>query len=156
SRCRADSRVRGAAIRWSRRASAQPEHVMIQNRKDRPTAIRTVLPFVFRHWRKQPWLGSGLALAMVGATVSDLFMPVFAGRLVDAIAHGASDFDAAKSGAIMAFAAIIALGLVQITCRHFGLWAIVPFTLRVMSDMARDAFHLIQRFSTDWHANSFA
>jgi ATP-binding cassette, subfamily B, bacterial len=32
----------------------------------------------------------------------------------------------------------------------------VPFTLRVMSDMARDAFELIQRFSTDWHANSFA
>ena len=129
---------------------------MIQNRKDRPAAIRTVLPFVFRHWRKQPWLGSGLALAMVGATVSDLFMPLFAGRLVDAIALGASDFAAAKSGAIWAFGAIIALGLVQITCRHFGLWAIVPFTLQVMSDIARDAFHLVQRFSTDWHANSFA
>ena len=35
---------------------------MIKNRKDRPTAIRMVLPFAFRHWRKQPWLGSGLAL----------------------------------------------------------------------------------------------
>jgi ATP-binding cassette, subfamily B, bacterial len=127
-----------------------------KNRKDRPTAIRTVLPFAFRHWRNQPWLGSGLALAMVGATVSDLFMPLFAGKLVDAIALGASDFEAAKSGAIFAFGAIIALGLAQITCRHFGLWAIVPFTLRVMSDMARDAFHLVQRFSTDWHANSFA
>jgi ATP-binding cassette subfamily B protein len=129
---------------------------MIDRRKERPTAIRTVLPFVFRHWRKQPWLGSGLAIAMVGATVSDLFMPVFAGRLVDAITLGATDFEAAKAAAIQAFACIIALGLVQITCRHFGLWAIVPFTLRVMSDIARDAFHLIQRFSTDWHANSFA
>lgn len=129
---------------------------MINRRKERPTAIRTVLPFVFRHWRNQPWLGSGLAIAMVGATVSDLFMPVFAGRLVDAITLGATDFEAAKTAAIQAFACIIALGLVQITCRHFGLWAIVPFTLRVMSDIARDAFHLIQRFSTDWHANSFA
>ncbi len=129
---------------------------MIKQRKDRRTAIRMVLPFVFRHWRNQPWLGSGLALAMVGATVSDLFMPLFAGRLVDAIALGATDFEAAKSGAITAFASIIGLGLVQIMFRHFGLWAIVPFTLRVMSDMARDAFHLVQRFSTDWHANSFA
>jgi ATP-binding cassette subfamily B protein len=129
---------------------------MIDQRKDRRTAIRMVLPFIFRHWRNQPWLGSGLALSMVGATVSDLFMPLFAGRLVDAIALGASDFEAAKSGAIAAFAAIIGLGLVQIAFRHFGLWAIVPFTLRVMSDMARDAFHLVQRFSTDWHANSFA
>jgi ATP-binding cassette, subfamily B, bacterial len=129
---------------------------MIKQRKERRTAIRMVLPFVFRHWRNQPWLGSGLAAAMVGATVSDLFMPLFAGRLVDAIALGATDFEAAKSGATLAFACIIALGLVQITCRHFGLWAIVPFTLRVMSDMARNAFHLVQRFSTDWHANSFA
>jgi ATP-binding cassette subfamily B protein len=135
---------------------ALPEYVMIEKRKDRRTAIRTVLPFAFRHWRNQPWLGSGLALAMVGATVSDLFMPVFAGKLVDAITQGQADFEAAKSGALVAFGAILALGVVQITCRHFGLWAIVPFTLRVMSDMARDAFHLIQRFSTDWHANSFA
>ena len=95
---------------------------MIEKRKERPTAIRTVLPFAFRHWRNQPWLGSGLALAMVGATVSDLFMPLFAGKLVDAITLGQTDFEAAKSGALFAFGAIIALGLVQIACRHFGLW----------------------------------
>ena len=32
----------------------------------------------------------------------------------------------------------------------------MPFTLRIMSDVARDAFMRVQRFSTDWHANSFA
>jgi ATP-binding cassette subfamily B protein len=32
----------------------------------------------------------------------------------------------------------------------------VPFTLQIMSDVARDAFMRVQRFSTDWHANSFA
>src|ERR1700693_3232062 len=40
--------------------------------------------------------------------------------------------------------------------RFIGLQAIVPFTLRIMSDVARDAFMRVQRFSTDWHANSFA
>src|ERR1700693_4629038 len=40
--------------------------------------------------------------------------------------------------------------------RLTGLRAIVPFTLRIMSDVARDAFMRVQRFSTDWHANSFA
>src|SRR6185437_4934913 len=30
------------------------------------------------------------------------------------------------------------------------------FTLRIMSEVARDAFMRVQRFSTDWHANSFA
>ena len=32
----------------------------------------------------------------------------------------------------------------------------MPFTLRIMSDVSRDAFMRVQRFSTDWHANSFA
>ncbi|TIW75698.1 MAG: ABC transporter ATP-binding protein, partial [Mesorhizobium sp.] len=35
------------------------------------------------------------------------------------------------------------------------LW-IVELTLKMMSDIAADAFHRVQRFSTDWHANSFA
>ena len=37
--------------------------------RSRATAIRMVLPFVFRHWRNQPWLGGGLSLAIVGATL---------------------------------------------------------------------------------------
>ena len=40
--------------------------------------------------------------------------------------------------------------------RLTGLQAIVPFTLKTMSDVSRDAFARVQRFSTDWHANSFA
>ena len=40
--------------------------------------------------------------------------------------------------------------------RPMGLRLIVPFTLRIMSDVAREAFVRVQRFSTDWHANSFA
>ena len=129
---------------------------MIDKQKNRRTAIRVVLPFIFRHWRSQPWLTSGISLAIVGATVADVFMPLFAGKLVDAVALGATDMDAAKSGAIFAFCAIIALGLAQLALRHLAFWGIVPFTLKVMSDISRDAFHLVQRFSTDWHANSFA
>ncbi len=50
----------------------------------------------------------------------------------------------------------MALGLVSMILRLIGLQAIVPFTLRIMSDVSRDAFMRVQRFSTDWHANSFA
>jgi ATP-binding cassette subfamily B protein len=58
--------------------------------------------------------------------------------------------------ALSAFGAIVALGLLSMILRFSGLRAIVPFTLRIMSDVARDAFMRVQRFSTDWHANSFA
>ena len=82
-------------------------------------------------------------------------MPVFSGHLVDAMTSGASD-PAARRAALMAFGAIVALGLVSMILRLIGLQAIVPFTLRIMSDVSRDAFMRVQRFSTDWHANSFA
>ena len=50
----------------------------------------------------------------------------------------------------------MALGLLSMILRLTGLQAIVPFTLKIMSDVSRDAFMRVQRFSTDWHANSFA
>src|SRR5437764_4638328 len=121
----------------------------------RPAAIRVVLPFVFSHWRGQPVSAAMVAGGLLGATVADLFMPVFSGHLVDAMAKGASD-PAARRAAFTAFAAIVALGLASMVLRMIGLWAIVPFTLRIMAEVARDAFARVQRFSTDWHANSFA
>jgi ATP-binding cassette subfamily B protein len=123
--------------------------------RQRPAAIRIVIPFVSRHWLKQPGMTLGIAVGLLGATVADLFMPVFSGRLVDALTHGPVDLDA-RHAALKAFGAIVALGLVSIVLRLIGLQLIVPFTLRIMSDVARDAFMRVQRFSTDWHANSFA
>ena len=121
----------------------------------RPAAIRAVLPFVFRHWLKQPARAASVAGGLLGATVADLFMPLFSGQLVDAMTLGASDA-AARGAAFAAFGAIVALGLASMILRFIGLQAIVPFTLRIMSDVSRDAFMRVQRFSTDWHANSFA
>ena len=128
---------------------------MTASRDKRPAAIRVVLPFVFRHWLEQPVRAAVVAGGLLGATVADLFMPVFSGHLVDAMTSGAAD-PSAKRAAITAFGAIVALGFVSMVLRLVGLQAIVPFTLRIMSDVARDAFMRVQRFSTDWHANSFA
>lgn len=128
---------------------------MTVKRKDRPAAIRVVLPFVFRHWLEQPRRAATVAGGLLGATVADLFMPVFSGHLVDALTRGAAD-DSARHAAFMAFGAIVALGLASMVLRLIGLQAIVPFTLQIMSNVAREAFMRVQRFSTDWHANSFA
>src|SRR4030088_16726 len=128
---------------------------MIASRNKRPAAIRLVLPFVFRHWLNQPVGAAVVAGGLLGATVADLFMPVFSGHLVDAMTSGASD-PAARRAALVAFGAIVALGLASMVLRLIGLQAIVPFTLRIMSNVARDAFMRAERFSTDWHANSFA
>src|ERR1700744_2715861 len=130
-------------------------HIEIAQDNKRPAAIGVVLPFAFRHWLNQPLLATAPAGGFIGATIADLLMPVFSGRLVDAMTSGPAD-PAARAAAWLAFGAIVALGLASTIVRLLGFRAIVPFTLRMMSDVARDAFMRVQRFSTDWHGNSFA
>ncbi|MGY4226068.1 ATP-binding cassette subfamily B protein [Bradyrhizobium sp. USDA 4503] len=121
----------------------------------RPAAIRIVLPFVFRHWLEQPLRASAVTAGFLGATAADLFMPVFSGHLVDALTAGATNA-AARHAAMLAFGAIVGLGALSLVLRLVGIQTIVPFTLKTMSDVGQQAFMRVQRFSTDWHANSFA
>ena len=55
----------------------------------RPAAIGVVIPFLLRHWLNQPVLALTVASGLLGATVADLFMPVFSGQLVDALTRAA-------------------------------------------------------------------
>ena len=119
-------------------------------------ATRDVLRFTFRHWREEPRYVALIVVAMMVSTLADVFMPVFAGRLVDAIAAGGADRGTALNAALVAFAFMTGLGLVTIVMRHLAFYGIVELTLRVMGRVAQDAFARVQRFSTDWHANSFA
>jgi len=123
-------------------------------RTRRADAFRAVLGFTFRHWRRQRWLAAAIAAAVLFSTAADVLMPVFAGRLVDAVASGGRDD--ARDAAVAAFAAIIVLGVVTVGMRHLLFVGIVHFTLRMMSDVAAATFQRVQRFSTEWHANSFA
>ncbi|MCK1569473.1 ABC transporter ATP-binding protein [Bradyrhizobium sp. 173] len=128
---------------------------MTDSADKRPIAIRAVLPFVFRHWLLQPYRTSLVLVGFLGATAADLFMPIYSGHLIDALTSGPYN-EAAQHAARAAFGVIVVLGLVSMILRLIGLQAVVPFTLKTMSDVAREAFMRIQRLSVDWHANSFA
>jgi ATP-binding cassette subfamily B protein len=119
-------------------------------------AMRDVLSFLFRHWRREAWLVAGIALSMMIATIADLFMPVFAGRMVDAVAMHAGTHRQALQAALWALATMLALGGILVSGRHLSLMGITRLTIRLMARFASDAFWRVQRFSTDWHANNFA
>ncbi len=122
----------------------------------RAESFRAVLGFTFSHWTRQKWLAGAIAGGIVISTAADVLMPVFAGRLVDAVALAAGDRAAARDAAFAALAAIVALGAGMVVLRHLAFLGIIRLTLRMMADVAADAFHRVQRFSTEWHANSFA
>jgi ATP-binding cassette subfamily B protein len=122
----------------------------------RAESFRVVLGFTFGHWRRQRRLIGAILAAVAVATFADVLLPVYAGRLVDAVAQTAAERAAARDAALQAFAAIVGLGLGMLVLRHLAFVGIVRLTLSMMTDVAADAFHRVQRFSTEWHANAFA
>src|SRR5256885_1988408 len=125
---------------------------MTQSRTQGSQALRRVLSFTFRQWAGSKRLAAQVALGMALGTLSEVVVPVFAGRLVDAVGKGSG----AVREAAIALAAMASLGLVMLVCRHIAWSSIVPFTLRIMRNISQGAFYRVQRFSTDWHNNSFA
>jgi ATP-binding cassette subfamily B protein len=124
--------------------------------KNSPNVMRDVLAFLFRHWQREAWLVTSVALSMIVATIADLFMPVFAGRMVDAIAMHTGTHLQALHAAQSALVTMLVLGGILVTGRHLSLMNISRLTIRLMARLAGDAFLRVQRFSTDWHANNFA
>ncbi|MCK2052723.1 ABC transporter ATP-binding protein [Methylobacterium sp. 37f] len=127
---------------------------MILDRLQGAQTYRAVLAFLVRQWCTRPGLLLGLVAAIVGSTLADVFLPLFAGRLVDALS--AADRDAGRWDALVAFAAMGGLGLLTLGLRHVAWTFVVPLSLSTMQAVAQAGFQRVQRLSTDWHANSFA
>jgi ATP-binding cassette subfamily B protein len=117
----------------------------------RADAYRHVLGFVFHHWRHRPLLVGTLIVLVIASTLAEVMVPVFSGQIVDAIAGGNG-----ADRALHAFVIVVTLGLTSVVLRWFIFTGIIRLTLRTMADVTNNGFHRVQRFSTDWHANSFA
>lgn len=126
------------------------------NKGSNKSAMREVLAFLFRHWRWEKGLVVWVALCMIVATGADLLLPVYSGKLVDALALHTTARSLAVRGAVHAIAMMALLGVVLTVLRYAAMAGIIRLTLRLMSRFASEAFWRVQRFSTDWHANNFA
>jgi ATP-binding cassette subfamily B protein len=125
--------------------------------KKRAEPFRAVLLFLWRHWRRHPALLAATTGGMALATMADLLVPIFAGRIVDAITRaGETGREAAMAESLRSLGVLALLGFSVMGLRAGAFMAIIGLTLRIMSATAAEAFHRVQRFSSDWHANSFA
>ena len=110
-----------------------------------------VLRFLFRQWARNPRPLLTVAFGMTLATATDVVTPVLAGRLVDVVTRRE-----AMSQAAILLGGLTLLGILAVVGRRAGYIGITRLTLRIMSDVASEAFWRVQRFSAEWHANSFA
>ncbi|WEX75461.1 ABC transporter ATP-binding protein/permease [Sinorhizobium numidicum] len=122
----------------------------------RDGAFRRVFRFSWIHCKRQPLRLAAILGAVLLSTLADVLTPLYSGKLVDAVVSGAATDTLAWNAAISAFMMLMALSLGAIVLRHITFIGIVSLTLKMMTDIASAAFHHIQRFSSDWHANSFA
>lgn len=122
----------------------------------RGEVFKEVLGFTFKHWVRQPLRIVVIAFLALAAAAADIATPLFAGRLVDAVASGVASDELAWQAAITAFVTLAALGLTGTLLRQGVYMNIIRLTLKMMSDIATHSFYRVQRFSSDWHANSFA
>ena len=80
-------------------------------------------------------------------------IPIASGWLVDAIASGVPGN---PWPAIHALGVFVALGAVFQASRQIVTFVLNRLSARAITTIGRDAFAKVQRFSADWHANSFA
>jgi ATP-binding cassette subfamily B protein len=119
-------------------------------------AIIDVFGFLFRHWNRRPGTVFLIGVSMIIATVADLFLPVYSGRLVDAIAASKVSRAGSLHSAEVAVVFMASLGVLLIGARYIAFIGVTRLTVDVMSNVASEAFWRLQRLSTDWQANNFS
>lgn len=123
----------------------------------RAQPFRSVLGFTFGHWAGHRGLVAAIVTAVLVMTMADVLLPIYAGRLIDAVAPGfAGDRAIALNEALWALAAMVGLGALMVVMRHLAFIGICRLTLVVMTRVAQEAFWRVQRFASEWHANTFA
>lgn len=122
-------------------------------RRVRVLSNMQVIAFLLRQWRRRPVAFCFVLIFTSVATLADIFVPVAAGALIDAIAGPEAD----QTGDThwLALAAFLGLALTVNVARQFMVRTEIPFSSANMADMTTEAFAQVQRFSADWHANTF-
>ncbi len=115
-----------------------------------------VFAFTFRHWRQHKLVAVFVASAMLMETLAHVVLPLYAGRIVDALVSAGSDREAALQLATRSFLIVMGLSILMVVARHLAFMGIIRLTLGIMSRVVTDGFFRVQRFSTNWQANSFA
>lgn len=119
-------------------------------------SFTAVARFVWSHVRKKPvWLGT-LVVLIILQTVTEVIQPIFIGELTNLLAANYQNTAQSLNPALHLLGLITATGLSYWIIRTVNSWCFDHEKLKIMQNVAIEAFSKVQRFSTEWHVNSFA
>ena len=107
-----------------------------------------VLAFAASRWARRPGLLSIIVGLQIVSTGADVSIPILTGRLVAAVADGATPW--------AAFWGLMALGVLSIAAKIVSYFAIIDLIIPTMREVEAEAFARVQRLPASWHANAFA
>ena len=119
------------------------------------TTAWDMFALLWTYWARRP-VRFGLSLAIVtGMVAADIAMPMSAGAMVDRIVEAIVG-DGDMSAAHFALAVFAAAGIFGFSLRwlHSRVWN--GMASANMRELLAETFERVQRFSSDWHANTFA
>ena len=112
-----------------------------------------VMRFVTHYWMRAPGLFIAVAVSRILSTLIDVSVPWASGALVDAVSLGERE---APGPAIRALLIFVGLAVLFQISRQGVTFLLNRMSARAITAIGRDAFSKVQRFSAEWHANSFA
>ncbi|MFA7441257.1 MAG: ABC transporter ATP-binding protein [Sphingomonadaceae bacterium] len=126
-----------------------------QPRRTTSLSWRATLTIFARYWLAERRTVTIIVLLLLLLIAAEAVTPVAFGELIGAVAGtGAQDSaqkDIGQAFVLVAASLVAAILLRQLLDRHWN-----SLTVRSMQRLQLDLFARVQRFSTDWHAGSFA
>lgn len=117
---------------------------------------KDVWDFSWHYWGKRPLTGAIMIALLVMATIIDTFIPVYTGKIVDAlVTYGPEDAEALPK-VLFYFGIFVTLGFAYNVLRYVSISIWAWFAVQCLHELLTDAMCKVQRFSADWHANAFA
>ncbi len=127
-----------------------------EEKKERQVSWKQVFRFSCHYWKPNKWLGVGAAVLMLLSVSMDAIVPVYTGKIVDAMTNHKPGDSAAWEAAWGAFFAFVVLAFLHQALRIGSMFFWNAFAVRNLYAIVTEGLQKVQRFSSDWHANTFA
>lgn len=122
---------------------------------DKKVSFLEVVKFVGQYWLRFPIRLGVIVVGVFAGVIMQSYIPELAANVqtaFEAYSHGEADLDTAWWAAATLIGMFAAVSILQ--QGYFRVW--MYFASEVMHNIVYDAFRQVQRFSSDWHANSFS
>jgi len=130
---------------------AQKQRKQLQAAGSAAEQYRQTWRFAWGYWRQHPRLVAGVLAGSLVSVLADVVSPWLAGGLVDAVTVRGD-----LNGALWAVAGYVGIIATFLAAKQVTEQLWIRLAPLCMEAIVSDGFQRVQRFSSDWHANSFA